>query len=270
MLKMFKQIMCISLLGTMTMTGCGNNKKDTSSETESIDSTALNLVYKHPDMGKVDSKKDIVYKAANDKQLKMDIYYPLGKKDASEASTVLLIHGIAPIESMKDTEVYNSWGRLIAANGLTAVTFNWRPSSKQNDVYDMIKYLRENSKDLKINCDSIRIFAFSAGVKEGVMQAVTADTGFIDCIAAYYGQMDSKILSINPGIKLPPMFIAMAAHDSIINAGSNDSFIKEAKDSGLEITHVVHSEGVHGFDVFNDNKETRDIIDKTLEFLKKQ
>lgn len=267
---MFKGVgilLCITA-SLLLLTGCGTRKADTPVKEENTDNTGLNLVYKHPDMEKVGTKRDIVYKTVIDKKLKLDVYYPLGVVDSSKAHTVVLVHGIGPIESFKDTDVYQSWGRVIAANGFNAVTFNWRPSVTQDDVSDLIKYIRENSKDLKINPDSMSIFAFSAGVKEGVKEAILINTGFVKNIIAYYGQLDTSVLKEDSNTNLPPMFIAMAALDTTVPPGINDSFIKQAEALGCKITYVTHSKAGHGFDVFNDDRETYDIIEKSIAFIK--
>jgi hypothetical protein len=48
----------------------------------------------------------------------------------------------------------------------------------------------------------------------------------------------------------------------------NDTFISKAKESGCNITKMVHSKGGHGFDVFNaSDEETKNIIDETLKFM---
>lgn len=269
MLKRTWFLSFIMMTGLFIVTiGCGNTAADTVKNPEAPENSGLDLVYKAPGMEQVDIKRDIVYKADKDMDLKMDIYYPLGEKPSSTGHTVILVHGSGPVNSFKDTEVYKSWGKAIAANGLTAVTFNWRPSVSTDDVKDLIRYVRDNAGDLKINGDSITIFAFSAGANEGVKEAALINTGFLKSIVVYYGKLDNSILSTVTNSKLPPIFIAMGALDSTIPAGSNDKFISEARDMGCEIISVVHSKGIHGFDVFNNDEESYDIIEKTIKFIK--
>jgi acetyl esterase/lipase len=269
MLMKVKFLICILMTGFCTLAaGCGSGTADTSTETKGSKNSGPDLVYKCPGMDKVEVKKDIVYKVDNDRKLKMDIYYPLGIKDASKNHTVILVHGSGPVESFKDTDVYMSWGRAVASKGFTAVTFNWRPNVSTNDVSDLMKYVRDNAEELKINGNSITVFAFSAGVKEGIKEAALSNTGYLKSIVVYYGELDSSILSTAFASGLPPMFIAMGALDYTIPASSNDKFISDFKASGGKVTYMAHSKGGHGFDVLNDDKETYDIIEKTLQFIK--
>jgi len=279
--RIIRYVMCIMLAASiLVLPGCGSKEPNTPEQdkpnapeqrdtpADSTTRSTLDLVYKHPDMGKVETKKDVVYKTDNGKELMLDIYYPLGNEDASKAHVVVLIHGKAPTQSLKDTDLYNSWGRAIAANGLAAVTFNWRPSVSPEDVSDLIRYIRENAKELGINGNSISVFAFSAGVKEGIKEALKVNTGFIDSVIAYYGEVDSVVLENDQITGLPPIFIAMAQNDNIIPVNINNDFIEQAKASGCQITYMVHSNGKHGFELYNDDDETRNIIEKTIEFIK--
>lgn len=266
---MYKIIIGILLFMIPFIAGCGSKTEDgKATQGKEQDISTPNLVYSCIGMDKVVVVKDIVYKTDHNKDLKMDVYYPFDKNDAYRDHTVILVHGSGPLESYKDTAVYSSWGRVIAANGFTVVVFNWRPLMQTGDVEDLIKYVRYNAGSLKINSENISIFAFSAGVKEGVSEALKTDTGFLESIVAYYGEVDPSILTSERNSKLPPMFIAMAANDTIIPSAVNDKFIEEAKKGGAEIVSITHSTGLHGFDVTNNDEETKNIIEKTLKFLK--
>lgn len=234
----------------------------------SMTTLAYDLVYKHPDMSKVQSTTDIVYKVVDGEELKLDVYYPLGQKDGKNAHTVLLVHGGYNTTSVKDEPVFQSWGRLAAVKGFTAIAFNWRLHISSTDVTDLLNYLRANADELKINFESMTIFAFSAGVKEGVLQAVQANTGYIKSIVGYYGELDPALLKITPASKLPTMLMVMARWDYEIDPAINDQFIADAKALGHEIRSIVHPGGIHGFEIFNDNQTTYDIIDETFEFIK--
>jgi acetyl esterase/lipase len=195
------------------------------------------------------------------------VYYALGNKDISKTPTVVLIHGSAPDDNLKDSSVYTTWGKKIASSGFNAVMFNWRPSNI-GDVSDLIIYIRENTNQLEINSKNISVIAFSAGVYEGVKEAMEVNTGFIKNVAVYYGYINSSILTSKTNVKLPSFFIAMAALDNAFPPNINDNFIKKAQEAGSNVVKMVHSKAGHGFDAFNANSfETKLIIDKTLKFI---
>lgn len=64
------------------------------------------------------------------------------------------------------------------------------------------------------------------------------------------------------------MFIARAGLD---NAGFNDAidrFVQLALSKNLTIEVVNHATGHHGFDIENDDDRSREIIRRTIEFIK--
>ena len=228
----------------------------------------IDLVYKHSDMNKVKVNSDIIYKNINNRALKLDVYYPIDIS-MSQVNTVLMIHGSASIKSLKDIELYKSWGRVMAASGFTTIVFNWRPDSNSRDIIDVITFIRKNSESLKINKENITLFAFSAGVEEGIKQAMQINKGFIKRIVAYYGKIDPGSLDSLSKEQYPSVFIAMGAVDDVFSPECNDSFISHAKYLGCMVELVVHSNGEHGFDAFNKDDETIDIINKTIKFIGK-
>lgn len=224
------------------------------------------LVYKHPNMNIVTIKSNIVYNPAEDKPLMMDIYYPI-EANLTQPKTVIMAHGSSSMENIKDMDVFQSWGKVMAASGFTAIVFNWRPDDAPTDMSDLISYVRENYEELKIHKDNISLFAFSAGVENAFKEAINGNSEFIKSIIAYYGKIDSNSFEHLEKNNTPAVFIAMGALDDIFSTDCNDEFIKNAKKLGSRVEFIIHSKGEHGFDVFNDDEETKLIIDKTIEFI---
>jgi len=220
------------------------------------------VVYQISGMDRIEVSKDIIYKVDKGRELQMDVYYPLEGK--SKGGTIILIHGNTTSKNFKDIDFYASYGRLLGASGFTAITFNWRSQTNPEDISDLIRYVRQNSQELKFEGNKLGIVAFSGGVEKGIEAAVESDDS-IAAIAANYGKLPMSILQ--SGKSVPPIFIADAALDTSFPKGTNDEFIKQAKAGGFDITHIVHSTGRHGFDVYDDNKQTHDIIKKMLNFL---
>ncbi len=94
------------------------------------------------------------------------------------------------------------------------------------------------------------------------------NTGFIKCIVAYYGKIEFSLDNLIEE-DLPKIFIAMAQYDEMFPLNCNEPFIQYAKNKGFEVEDMIHSKGKHGFDAFNDDEETRIIINKTIDFINK-
>lgn len=255
------------------------------------------IVYKIDNMENVNIQKNIVYKAINKEELLMDLYTPFGNDKKGELPVVILVHGEATSINFKESGQYISYGKLVAAFGLNAVTFNHRVLSDgfnikevNNDIDALINYLIENADKLNIDKDRIAIWCFSGGVPFGLYVGMHDYFDYIKGIIVYYGFGDftsvGKLLQINIDEedikkyspinlinenlnKIPPLFIARAGLDSPIINESIDKFITKGLKNNLTIDIYNHCTGGHGFDLFNDDNRTHEIIAESLNFLRK-
>ena len=93
-----------------------------------------------------------------------------------------------------------SWGQLVAASGLIAVTFNHRSSEALTRVYeaagdvdDLISYVREQAGTLGINPDVLGIWTCSAGSPMGFRSALRNIPSYVRFLVSYYGIADLKV-----------------------------------------------------------------------------
>ncbi|MGA7930400.1 MAG: alpha/beta hydrolase [Candidatus Sulfotelmatobacter sp.] len=261
-----------------------------------LDQVNRPVVYSIPAMDQAKVKRDIAYKKdASADFLRMDLYLPPDTKGV--LPVVILIHGgvysDVPLKP-KDWGFYKSWGRLIAASGMAAVTFNQRlgfpdPNLKQaaQDVEDLIGFVRAHSDDWGLDRDRICLAAYSAG---GPMlsMAMRDAPPYIRCLVGFYPFLDiqqsalhrkflsaqqlkefSPITYLDHGAaKLPPMFVARAGRDQIPDLEPGlDRFVAEAVHRNIALEFLNHPFGVHGFDSQNDDAASREIITAAIEFI---
>ena len=67
---------------------------------------------------------------------------------------------------------------------------------------------------------------------------------------------------------ISPLFVVKSGIDQPVLNKSIDEFVQEASARNIPITFMNHPTGLHGFDIFNDDARTREIISMTLEFVK--
>ena len=259
------------------------------------------VVYTLPGMEQIQVHKNITYKTVDGTDLKMDVYYPTDLQANSHRPAVILVHGEgvdpAVLKDAKDWEVFVSFGQLIAASGLIAVTFNHRSTEDltryeaANDVDDLITYIRDQAESLHIDKEHLCLWAISAGVPTGLRAAMHEPHPFLRCIVAYYGPMDlrqvRKFFESFPSevtdetlrefsaisyleknsSEIPPMFIAKAGLDYPFLNESIDRFVMEASSKNVPITFMNHPTGHHSFDLLDDDARSREIIRNTLEFI---
>jgi acetyl esterase/lipase len=254
---------------------------------------AKRIVYSVPGIERIKARKDVVWKRVDGVELKLDLYTPPGKPRNRPLPVVVFIHG-GPIPSNlrtepKDWGVYISYGQLAAASGFVGITFNHRfygmdrLRDAQSDVNDLVGYLRANAAALGIDPDRITLWAFSGG---GPMlsSAIRDAAPYIRCLIAYYALLDTAGSGANgegaqkefsplyqlkqKGQSVPPLFVARAGLD---NPGLNsalDRFAQEAITRNVTFEFSNHAAGRHSFDVLNDDERTREIIRRTIEFIK--
>lgn len=253
------------------------------------------IVYSVPEMTRVKVKKNLIYKRASAEELKMDVYSPPGKQ---RRPAVIFIHGGRIPRNLlttpKDWGAYVSLGQLVAASGFVGVTFNhrfyaWKSlGDSQSDVMDLIAYVRDNAESLGVDKDRIILWALSAG---GIFlsQPLQQAQPYIRSIVAYYSELDlqnqrkSAPASVtdetlrefspvhhlsNKEKNVPPMFVARAGlDDKELNDGI-DRFVQLALSRNLTVDVVNHATGHHAFDIEDNNERSREIIKRTIEFIK--
>jgi acetyl esterase/lipase len=257
------------------------------------------IVYSVPGMEQVKAQKDLIYKRVGDAELKMDVYAPLNLLGGMLRPAVVFIHGGALPPNLrtkpKEWGVYVSHGQLAAASGFVGITFNhrfygWDKKSltdAQGDVADALAYIRDHGERLGVDKDRICLWSLSAGSLL-LNQAISDAPSFIRCLVYYYAVMDLEPLrkerpaitdevvkEFSPLNRLrgtskafAPIFIARAGREEPGLNVAVDRFIQEAMTKNATIDLSNHAEGRHGFDTLEDLERTREIIKRTLEFIK--
>ncbi len=234
-------------------------------------------------MDDVEVLRDSTYKTTDRGPLHFDFYRPLAPA-AGAAPCVIFIHG-GPIPSNlltnpKDWGVFQSFGRLLGAAGLAAVAFNHRffsPAEAKDalaDVQDLVEHVRERSESLGIDRNRVCLWAFSGG---GVLLSpfLGATPDYVRCIVAYYAVMHASAPEFSPATqiaanagRLPDILVARAGHDVPALNDALAHFIDQALKKNATLDLLNHATGQHGFDCRDDNERTRDILRRTIEFVK--
>ena len=253
---------------------------------------AMRVVHSVPGMERAKVQKNLVYKKAGELELQMDVYAPPDLKRGERRPAVIFVSGDAPWELLKDLKdwgVYTSYGQLVAASGLVGVAFNHRSTEKftkirdaASDIDDAITYARAHADALNIDPDRICLWAYSAG-GPFLQTMLREKPAFVRCIVGYYSMFGlpqgaaaddivreftvANYLGQNPK-SVPPLMVVRAGRDVPFINDSADAFLREAVKQNLNIEFINYVEGVHGFDVENNTDRTREIIRRTLEFVK--
>jgi tetratricopeptide (TPR) repeat protein len=256
------------------------------------------IVYSVPGMDKVDVRPNLIYRRDGQDEMKMDIYVPPSLALDARRPAVIFIHGgplgQSPSPGAKDWGVYQSYGRLMAASGLVGVTFDHRYISMKlkdletsfSDVEEAIRFVRANAASYHVDPDRIALWVFSGGgphLSIGLRGQMT----FVRCLVSYYAILDTSGLAARVGETpealekfspvayltkpyeyLPPVLIGRAGLDSPDINRSVELFISRMFALNGDVNLLSHPLGRHGFDIYDDNEQTRDVIAATVAFLK--
>ena len=182
--------------------------------------------------------------------------------------------------------------------------YTWESlADSQADVMDAIKYVRANAATLGVDSERIILWAISAG---GIFlsEPLRDRPAYIAALVGYYVELDlrnarnaapasvsdetlrdfspvyyfEKAAAVQPEPSpgqpaakthiFPPMFIARAGRDEAnLNAGL-DRFVQLALKNNVSLELFNHPDGQHGFDIENDDERSREILKRTIEFIR--
>lgn len=248
---------------------------------------SLPVVYELPGMDRVTVHPDILYKTVDGQPLYANIYAPPEGEPDRRLPAVLFVG--------RQQAQYSSWGKLAAASGLMAVTFDYSPIGNfehlrepEQDVLDLLAYVRGQGTSLGIDVNRLGIWACSSPPVIGWRMALRDAPAFICCLVCYYGALNLehllteadppevwdllreyslvKYLGLHPDT-LPPMLVVRAGRDHPLNNQAIDVFVAEALSQNAPLEVINYPEGRHAFDVLDDTARTRQIIQRTLAFL---
>ena len=262
------------------------------------DLARLRVVYAVPGMDRVRVERNRVYREVDGSRLEMDVYSPAEATRGAPLPAVILIHG-GPVPagaSAKNMGVFLSYGELLAASGLMAVTFSHRfhgpgaLADAAGDVAAAVAHVRSHSAELGVDPDRIALWAFSGG-GPFLSAPLRERWPFVRAIVAYYAVLDLQVpppgaasgitqetrREFSPlrhlaaaGEKTPPLFVARAGRDNPWLNATIDRFVQEALARNASLELMTHPAGQHGFDVLDDDDRSREIIARTLDFLKRR
>jgi acetyl esterase/lipase len=241
-------------------------------------------------------RKNLTYRTVAGAALRADVYPAVDAK--GRAPVVMLVHGgVGPEFPLrpKDWGFYTSWGRMLAASGMTAVTFNHRlgfpdPMIEQahSDVDSLLAFVRRSAAGWGADPGRIALAFYSAG---GMLVApwIRETPPSVRCIVAYYPIIDLRVAGhLKPRLRpdqleaysagthlaqraatMPPMLLVRAGRDQIPDLLPGvDRFVAEALAANAPLTLVNLPEAAHGFDNGGAEPATLETLRGTIAFLK--
>ncbi|MDQ3282129.1 MAG: hypothetical protein M3Q69_12035 [Acidobacteriota bacterium] len=245
-----------------------------------------------PGMQHVPVRRDIPYKRAGDRELKFDVYYPLGFTPGQKVPAVIIVNGQADPASMRVMRSFRSVtsaAQLVAARAeRAAIVYDIRsaasgpePSQRftnfddvRNDSADLIAYVRAHAGELELDADSLALWARSGGTTYGTAIARTAG---LKAYLAFYPELDPAALTASgvpkeaadastlSGLVAPGLPAAMVITSGDVPAASQQQLRDAAKQGSLTYQHLEKSQ--HAFDLLDDTEASRAALRNAMQFL---
>jgi acetyl esterase/lipase len=237
----------------------------------------------------------IEYRMTDAGSLTLDVYRPHDSHSSAPLAAVVFVIGYSDVGGqavlgckIKDMEAYISWAQLVAASGLTAITYT-TGSDPASDVDALLHFVRQNAGSLGVDADRIGVWAASGSVPLALSVLMQRATDHVRCAVLSNGFMldadgasgvsqaadmwrfvnRSAGKSVDDLPSRLPLFVVRSGHDE--NPHLNDSidrFVAKALARNLPITLVNHADAPHAFDVSDDSETSRQIIGQILAFLR--
>lgn len=241
-----------------------------------MDIATKTVLYQIPGMDEVSVERNVEYAPS----LVLDVYRPVGQSNA----VVVFVAGYPDpgFERMvgckfKDMGSTTSWARLIAASGMTAIAYSNR--DPEPDLHAVLAHLSANFDANRIGLwassgnAALAISALDRAKCAALLYPMTLDldgSNWVSSAAAMFrfaNPAAGKSVADLPANV--PLFIARAGRDEIPNLkNALDRFVTHALAHNLPLTLVNHPEGPHAFDLMHDSDTTREIVRRTLSFLR--
>jgi acetyl esterase/lipase len=253
-----------------------------------------NLAFSLPGMDEV-IVTHLDYPSADGSPLPMDVYSPPDSEGLVPLPVVIFVMGYADsapsrAEPLKEQNNYVSWGRLVAASGLIAVTYQ---TEQADDLEAVAAWIQENGHIHHMDPNRIGLWSCEASSLTAVSFAMQEGRDFLKFAVFYYGQMLTPDNEFRDGINdmcarsgcysaelkdvtrlrtdLPLLIVRAGREPMRYVNDSIDHFVDVALVSDVNLTLIEFEEGKRYFEEFQrHNPRSAEIIEQTLEFMRTQ
>jgi hypothetical protein len=197
--------------------------------------------------------------------LRMDVYRPA---KAGAPRPAFIIFSPVPPNQRSSNEFTSAWGRVAASKGLVAIIPDVRPESAAADIDALTAHLIGHASEYGLDPAAITLYAGSGPAYTALPIVEDPKRTSIKAAVIYYGsgpvsefRRDLPVLLVRAGLDRPGLNSA--------EANGINALVARALLQNAPITVINNSGGHHAFEIVDDDAVTRDVVDATVDFVKR-
>jgi dienelactone hydrolase len=205
--------------------------------------------------------RDLEYGTSGTTRLRMDVYRP---PDASGTRAPVLIFFNRETGADRSGAFYAGWAQTAASRGLVAIVPDLRDGSEVEDFNVLVHYVTGHAGALGIDGEAIAVYAGSGNVFRALPAVEDPKETAVRAAVMYYGvapiaefRRDLPVLYVRAGLDRPSVNREITALASL------------AVSQNAPVTFLNHPTGHHAFEIADDDDATREVIARTLDFVKR-
>jgi hypothetical protein len=202
---------------------------------------------------------DVEYAGAGGTALKMDVYHPPNSQGRRLPALIFFNRAVG--EARREP-FWVAWARTAASKGLVAIMPDIRDGSEAADFKLLVPYLVEHGADVGVDREMIAVYAASGNVFAAFPAVEDPSLTALKAAVMYYGaapitefRRDLPVLYVRAGLDRPSVNRSIGTLAAL------------AVTENAPVTVLNHPTGHHGFEIADDDDATRDVIERTLDFV---
>ena len=235
--------------------------------------------YPLPSQEAVRVTRGVAYAREGTSTLAMDVYRPAAASAPAPALILYALHW--PEDNDKPAREANDhvrrWAQIAAGHGIVAIIPDLRAMpgtgtaqaparAREGDFERVVAYVTEHASEYGIDRERLAVFAASGNVSSALPAVQDARSSAIRAAVIFYGGAGAEVPTFRRD--LPVLWVRAGLDSPRMNAAI-DRLAALALSQNAPLTVINHRTGHHAFEARDDDVATRQIIDQSLEFVKR-
>lgn len=220
------------------------------------------FAYHAPDASRFTVMRSVRFGEVEGARLEMDVFRPAGAA-APAPALIFSFQATGDDRTGFFNGFYKWWAELAASRGVVGVLADLRGATATADLEALLAHLTEHGAAYGIDPERVAIYGASSNAFRVFPFVENPSQSAIKAAVIYYGaadidqfRLDVPVLFVRAGLDRPEL------NRDVITLASR------ALEQNAPLTIINHPSGYHGFEIFNADAATRDVIDRTLDFVK--